>query len=133
MLRGAEALKEICRHRIHAEPHHLSADGAFSWEEAECLGACVNAPMVQIGKDTFEDLTPETFERVLDSFAAGRPPKPGPMINRQLSAPIGGETSLTDPTLFDGSVVGSWRDRFEAAEKARAEAKAAADAAPAKT
>jgi NADH-quinone oxidoreductase subunit E len=131
MLRGAEALKEICRHRIHAEPHHLSADGAFSWEEAECLGACVNAPMVQIGKDTFEDLTPEAFERVLDGFAAGRPPKPGPMINRQLSAPIGGETSLTDPTLFDGSVVGSWRARFEAAEKARAEAKAAADAAPA--
>jgi NADH-quinone oxidoreductase subunit E len=87
--------------------------------------------MVQIGKDTFEDLTPEAFERVLDGFAAGRPPKPGPMINRQLSAPIGGETSLTDPTLFDGSVVGSWRARFEAAEKARAEAKAAADAAPA--
>jgi NADH-quinone oxidoreductase subunit E len=137
MLRGAEGLKEVCRRRIHQDPHHLSDDGAFSWEEVECLGACVNAPMVQIGKDTWEDLTPTSFERVLDGFAAGRPPKPGPMLDRQLSAPVGGETTLIDPKLFDGSVIGSWRARFEAAEKATAEAKAAAEAAaaaaPAKT
>ncbi len=129
MLRGAEGLKEVCRRRIHAEPFHLSADGDFSWEEVECLGACVNAPMVLIGKDTWEDLTPETFGEVLDGFAAGRPPKPGPLIDRQLCAPAGGETTLTDPKLFDGSVVGSWRARFEAAEKAKVEAAAQAAAA----
>ena len=69
MLRGAEALVEVCRRRIHHDPHHLSADGDFSWEEVECLGVCANAPMVQIGKDTYEDLTPELFEKVLDGFA----------------------------------------------------------------
>jgi NADH-quinone oxidoreductase subunit E len=133
MLRGAEALKDVCRRRIHHDQHHLSADGAFSWEEAECLGACVNAPMIQIGKDTFEDLTSESFERVLDGFAMGRPPRPGPMIDRQLSAPEGGEKTLRDPTLFDGSVIGSWRAAYDARERAKAEAKAAAEAAAAKT
>jgi NADH-quinone oxidoreductase subunit E len=102
MLRGAEDLKEICRHRIHPEPHYLSADGNFSWEEAECLGACVNAPMVQIGKDTYEDLTPQTFAKLIDDIAAGRSVKPGPQIKRQLSAPEGGLTSLTDPLLYSG-------------------------------
>src|SRR5689334_17724858 len=93
-LRGAEELLDVCQHRIHHEPFHRSADGDFSWEEVECLGACVNAPMVLIGKDTYEDLTAETFEKVLDGFAAGRPPKPGPQIDRQMSAPIGGATTL---------------------------------------
>ena len=69
MLRGAEAIRAVCQRRIHAEPHHLSADGNFSWEEVECAGVCANAPMVQIGKDTWEDLTPQLFERVLDGFA----------------------------------------------------------------
>ena len=87
MLRGAEDLKKVCQRRIHPEPHHLSADGDFSWEEVECLGACVNAPMVQICKDTYEDLTPETFETLLDDIAAGRPVKPGPQNGRQFSAP----------------------------------------------
>ena len=88
-LRGAEDIIEVCQHRIHHDPHHVSADGDFSWEEVECLGACVNAPMVLIGKDTYEDLTPESFEKVLDDFAAGKPPKPGPQIDRQFSAPGG--------------------------------------------
>src|SRR5712675_3604630 len=61
LLRGGEELRQVCRRRIHHEPFHVSADGDFSWEEVECLGACVNAPMVQIGKDTYEDLTPESF------------------------------------------------------------------------
>ena len=61
MLRGAEDLKKVCQRKIHHDPHHLSADGNFSWEEVECLGACVNAPMVQIWKDTYEDLTPAEF------------------------------------------------------------------------
>jgi len=100
MLRGAEALVEVCRHRIHHDPHHLSADGDFSWVEVECLGVCANAPMVQIFKDTYEDLTPELFETVLDGFTNGKPAKPGPQIDRHFSAPIGGATTLTDPALY---------------------------------
>ena len=96
MLRGAEALVEVCRRRIHHDPHHLSADGDFSWEEVECLGVCANAPMVQIGKDTYEDLTPALFEKVLDGFAKGASPKPGSQIGRQASCPQGGPTTLKD-------------------------------------
>ena len=94
MLRGSDALFDVCRKRIHHDAFHISADGDFSWEEVECLGACVNAPMVLIGNDTYEDLTPETFEKVLDGIAAGRPPKPGPQNDRQFAAPIGGDTTL---------------------------------------
>jgi NADH-quinone oxidoreductase subunit E len=93
-LRGADELFRVCEHRIHHDPFHVSADGDFSWEEVECLGACVNAPMVLIGKDTYEDLTAETFEKVLDGIAAGKPPKPGPQTDRQFSAPAGGATTL---------------------------------------
>lgn len=96
MLRGSEELISICRSRIHHEPFHLSADGDFSWEEVECLGACVNAPMVQVFKDTYEDLTAESFNALLDGFAKGEPPRPGPQIDRQFSAPEGGPTALTD-------------------------------------
>ena len=85
---------KVCRSRIHPEPHHVSSDGDFSWEEVECLGACVNAPMVLIWDDTYEDLTAESFNKVLDELAAGRKPKPGPQIDRQLSAPAGGPTTL---------------------------------------
>ncbi len=94
LLRGAEEIIRVCRQRIHQEPHHVSADGDFSWEEVECLGACVNAPMVLIGNDTYEDLTPESFSRVLEGIARGQPPKPGPQVDRQFSAPIGGPTTL---------------------------------------
>jgi NADH-quinone oxidoreductase subunit E len=93
MLRGSEELKKVCQRRI-GNQHHVTADGKFSWIEVECLGACVNAPMAQINYDYYEDLTPETFEKVLDQLAAGRTPKPGPQIDRQLSAPIGGPTTL---------------------------------------
>ena len=93
-LRGADAIFEVCQQRIHHDPGHVSADGDFSWEEVECLGACVNAPMVLIWNDTYEDLTAESFEKVLEGFAKGQPPKPGPQIDRQLSAPVGGPTTL---------------------------------------
>ena len=102
MLRGANDLKKVCQRKIHAEPHHVSTDGNFSWEEVECLGACVNAPMVQIHKDTFEDLTPETLEKLIDDLAAGRKVKPGPQNGRQLSAPAGGPGTLTDASLYKG-------------------------------
>ncbi|HEX5999622.1 MAG TPA: NADH-quinone oxidoreductase subunit NuoE [Hyphomicrobiaceae bacterium] len=94
MLRGAEALVEVCKRRIHHDPHHVSDDGDFSWEEVECLGCCANAPLVQIGKDTYEDLTPELLEKVLDGFAKGEPVKPGPQTGRQASCPEGGPTTL---------------------------------------
>jgi NADH-quinone oxidoreductase subunit E len=99
-LRGADALFEVCARKIHPEPFHISADGNYSWEEVECLGACVNAPMVLIWNDTYEDLTAESFEKVLDGFTNGNPAKPGPQIDRHFSAPIGGPSTLTDPALY---------------------------------
>ena len=93
-LRGADDLFKICKGRIHHEPFHVSPDGDFSWEEVECLGACVNAPMVLIWKDTYEDLNAESFEKLLDAFARGETPKPGPQNGRQFSAPLGGPTTL---------------------------------------
>jgi NADH-quinone oxidoreductase subunit E len=102
-LRGADALFEVCHRRISHDPLVPSADGKFSWEEVECLGACVNAPMVLIWNDTYEDLTAESFEKVLDGFAKGKLVKPGPQNGRQFSAPVGGETTLTDRTLYPTS------------------------------
>jgi NADH-quinone oxidoreductase subunit E len=96
MLRGAGELIEVCKSRIHHDPFQLSDDGDFSWEEVECLGACVNAPMAMIWKDTYEDLTADSLGRVLDGFAAGNPPKPGPQIDRQYAAPATGLTTLRD-------------------------------------
>jgi NADH-quinone oxidoreductase subunit E len=78
----------------------VTADGTFSWTEVECLGACVNAPMVQINADYYEDLTTETLTRILNDLAAGRNPKPGPQIDRQNSAPVGGPDTLTDPSIY---------------------------------
>jgi len=103
MLRGAEDLKKVCQNRIHHDPHHLSADGNFSWEEVECLGACVNAPMVQIFKDTYEDLTPATLEQLIDDLAAGRKVRVGPQINRHHAAPEGGPTTLIAPGFYAGT------------------------------
>jgi len=134
MLCGSEALRAVAKRRIHPEPFHLSADGKFSWEEVECLGACVNAPMALIGHDTFEDLTPESFEALLDAFARGERPKVGVQTGRRVvSEQEGGATTLTDPALYDGSVVGSWHKAFEerAARAAAAKAEAAAKAAQA--
>ena len=95
MICGAEDLVAVCRERIAARPHQLSADGKFSWEEVECLGACANAPMAQIGKDYYEDLTAEKLGWILDELAAGRVPLPGPQNGRFTSEPLGGPTSLT--------------------------------------
>jgi len=100
MLRGAQDLVAVCKRRIAGSPHEVSADGNFSWEEVECLGSCANAPMVQIWKDTYEDLTPDLFEKVLDGFANGTPPKPGSQVGRTASCPQGGPTTLKDPSVF---------------------------------
>src|SRR6201985_2400612 len=97
-LRGAEDILEVCQRRIHHDPFHVSKDGNFSWEEVECLGACVNAPMVLIWKDTYEDLTKESLRKGLDVLATGNPVKPGPQNGRQFSAPINGPTTLKEVT-----------------------------------
>jgi NADH-quinone oxidoreductase subunit E len=98
MLCGSEALIDVCKDRIAPKPHQLSADGKFSWEEVECLGACSNAPMAQIGKDYYEDLTPESLAAILDAFSRGEVPLPGPQNTRHASEPVDGLTSLR----FDG-------------------------------
>ncbi|MGA1830129.1 NADH-quinone oxidoreductase subunit E [Rhizobium wenxiniae] len=98
MLRGAEELIKVCQHKIHHDPLQPNADGTLSWEEVECQGACVNAPMVIIFKDAYEDLTPERLEEIIDAFEAGKGDeiKPGPQIDRHLSAPEGGAVTLND-------------------------------------
>ncbi len=98
MLRGSQELIDLCKSRIHPEPFHTNAAGTLSWEEVECQGACVNAPMVMIFKDTYEDLTPARLEEIIDAFEAGRGADiaPGPQIDRIYSAPATGLTSLTD-------------------------------------
>jgi NADH-quinone oxidoreductase subunit E len=101
MLCGAEDLKAVCRKRI-GEQGHVTSDGLFSWTEVECLGACCNAPMVQINEDYYEDLTPETFAKLLDDLAAGRPVHVGSQIGRVSSEPIGGLTALTTFYGADG-------------------------------
>ena len=95
MICGAEDLISVCQRKIAPTPHTLSADGKFTWEEVECLGACSNAPMAQIGKDYYEDLTVETLERLIDEMAAGKVPVPGPQNGRYASEPLGGLTSLS--------------------------------------
>jgi NADH-quinone oxidoreductase subunit E len=102
MLRGAGDLMKVCKDKIGPKDV-MSADGRYTWQEVECLGACVNAPMAQINDYYYEDLTPETMAKIIDDFAAGKKPKPGPYIKRQLSAPEGGALTLTDPKLYDGS------------------------------
>ncbi|MEM6653664.1 MAG: NADH-quinone oxidoreductase subunit NuoE, partial [Pseudomonadota bacterium] len=102
MLRGANDLKAVCRKKI-GDPMHVTDDGRLSWEEVECLGACVNAPMAQINDYYYEDLTPETFEEILTKLENGAEVKPGPFVDRLNSAPQTGQTSLTEADLFDGS------------------------------
>jgi len=95
MICGAEDLVAVCRELIAPKAHTLSADGRFSWEEVECMGACANAPMVQIGKDYYEDLTAERLRAILGDFAAGRVPAPGPQNGRFAAEPRSGLTALT--------------------------------------
>jgi NADH-quinone oxidoreductase subunit E len=98
MLRGAEDLRHVCERKISHNAFEVTPDGKFSWEEVECLGACVNAPLVMIGSDTYEDLTPESLEAILDEFAAGKGAqvKPGPQVVRQYGAAEGGQTTLLE-------------------------------------
>lgn len=98
MLRGAGDLIAVCRRKISEQQFHRNADGTLSWEEVECQGACVNAPMVMIGRDAYEDLTAERLEEIIDAFEAGKGDTipPGPQIDRIFSAPANGLTTLLD-------------------------------------
>lgn len=96
MICGAEDLIAVCQDKIAAKPFTLSPDGKFTWEEVECLGACTNAPMAQIGKDYFEDLTADGFAQMLDDLAAGKTVVPGPQNGRYAAEPKSGLTSLTE-------------------------------------
>ncbi len=97
MLRGSEALIEICKDQIAEHPHEVSRDGRFSWEEVECLGCCANAPVVQIGKDVYEDLDPDLFQKLLYQMKEGKQrPRPGSQTGRQASCPQGGPTTLKE-------------------------------------
>ncbi|MFY1711670.1 NADH-quinone oxidoreductase subunit E [Tritonibacter mobilis] len=96
MICGAEDLIAVCKDKIAAKPHTLSADGKFSWEEVECLGSCTNAPMAQIGKDYYEDLTAASFTKLIDDLAAGKAVVPGPQNGRYAAEPKSGLTSLKD-------------------------------------
>ncbi|NNJ67746.1 MAG: NADH-quinone oxidoreductase subunit NuoE [Boseongicola sp.] len=96
MICGAEDLIGVCKEKIAKHAHDLSDDGKFSWEEVECLGACANAPMAQIGKDYYEDLTAERLGEIIDEMAAGKVPVPGPQAGRYAAEPSGGLTSLKD-------------------------------------
>ncbi len=102
MLRGSNDLMKVCKDRIGPK-QTLSADGRFYWEEVECLGACVNAPMAMINDYYFEDLTAADLNQIIDDFAAGKAPERGPRVDRVNSAPEGGPLTLTDPKLYDGS------------------------------
>ncbi|RWD66902.1 NADH-quinone oxidoreductase subunit E [Mesorhizobium sp.] len=124
MLRGSEALMDVCRSKIHHDQFHTNDKGTLSWEEVECLGACVNAPMVMIFKDTFEDLTPERLAEIIDLYDVGKGAKvkPGPQNGRHGSEPADGLKTLTS----EKAILKSTRDK-----EAKAAAKAAKDAAAA--
>ena len=109
VLRGADKLIELCHARI-GEPQDVTEDGTFSWIEVECLGACVNAPAAQINYDYYEDLTPDSLNRILDDLAAGKPVRPSPQVDRQHSAPQGGRTTLIDPDLYRAGDHGGTRE-----------------------
>ncbi|MDJ0614372.1 MAG: NADH-quinone oxidoreductase subunit NuoE [Rhizobiaceae bacterium] len=123
MLRGSEALMQVCKNKINENQFETNSDGTLSWEEVECQGACVNAPMVMIFKDTYEDLTPARLEEIIDAFEAGkgRSIEPGPQNGRHFSAPIGGATTLLeDPNLKRTAATAKPKTAAKTATKAKA-------------
>lgn len=95
-LRGSDQVVAACKKHIHPQAETVSADGKLSWMEVECLGACVNAPIVQVGDDFYEDLDGARAEALINDLRNGRPTKPGSQIGRQTSAPEGGPTTLKE-------------------------------------
>ena len=108
MICGAEDLVAVCKEMIAPAAHQVSEDGNFSWEEVECLGSCSNAPMAQIGKDYYEDLTADRLRAIIDELASGKVPVPGPQNGRYAAEPLKGLTSLKEydsgKTQYNASV-----------------------------
>jgi NADH-quinone oxidoreductase subunit E len=100
LLRGSDDLFEACKAK-GLKKGRTTEDGLFTLSEVECLGACANAPMVQINDDNYEDLTFESMAGILDALARGETPEPGPQIHRKTSCPEGGPTTL--PEMVDGN------------------------------
>ncbi|MBM2712145.1 NADH-quinone oxidoreductase subunit E [Mesorhizobium caraganae] len=130
MLRGSEALMDVCRSKIHHDQFHTNDKGTLSWEEVECLGACVNAPMVMVFKDTFEDLTPERLAEIIDLYDAGKGATvpTGPQNGRTGSEPAPGLTTLKS----EKAILKATRDK-EAKAATKAAKTAPAVVAPAAT
>ncbi len=129
-LNGARDIIKVCEDRIGPQST-VSTDGKFSWLEVECLGACCNAPMVQINYDYYEDLTPENFAALIENLRAGRSVKIGPQVGRSCSEPLGGGETLKDAALYDGSAIGrdGWQARVQADREAAKKAAEVAEAA----
>ncbi|QNM82941.1 NAD(P)H-dependent oxidoreductase subunit E [Sphingomonas sabuli] len=117
MLRGSDDVLAACYKR-GLEKGHTTADGLFTLTEVECLGACANAPMVQINDDNYEDLTEASMAAILDALAAGKTPPPGPQVDRQTSAPEGGPTSLKKMTERNYDYRSQWADSAPAGGEA---------------
>jgi NADH-quinone oxidoreductase subunit E len=100
MLRGSDDVVAVCKREISKAQNAVSQDGTLSWTEVECLGACVNAPVMQVGSDFYEDLDAASTERLIQSFRRGEEPKPGSQIGRFSSEPVGGKNTLIDPVLY---------------------------------
>jgi NADH-quinone oxidoreductase subunit E/NADH dehydrogenase (ubiquinone) flavoprotein 2 len=94
LLRGSDGIADAARLALGVDFGETTPDGAFTLSEVECLGACTNAPMMQINDDYYEDLTPESTRTILDTLRRGETPTPGPQNGRQFSAPEGGPTTL---------------------------------------
>ncbi len=107
MLRGSDDVFAACKAK-GLKKGHTTEDGLFTLNEVECLGACANAPMVQINDDNYEDLTFESMSAILDSLAAGETPKAGPQIDRQTSCPESGPTSLPEMVSENYDYRGRW-------------------------
>ena len=95
-LRGSDDIMSACKKKLGISKGETTDDGMFTLSEVECAGACVNAPVVAIDDDYFEDLTAESITQLLDDLANGKKVKPGPQVDRQTSAPVGGATTLKD-------------------------------------
>ncbi len=109
MLRGSDDVLAACKNKGLVKGH-TTPDGLFTLTEVECLGACANAPMVQINDDNYEDLTYDSMGAILDDLAAGKQPKIGPQIDRQTSCPEGGPTSLKEMVADNHDYRSLWNE-----------------------
>ena len=94
MLRGAYKLVDVCKRKISNKEHEISSDGNSSWMEVECLGACINAPMIQINDEYYEDLDEKKLENIIEETMKGKTPKPGSYRGRVNSEPENNRTTL---------------------------------------